>query len=185
MPEAILERVAAGDADAVNDCIATYGGLVWALARRQLRSHADAEDAVQEIFIDVWRHAGRFDPAVASESTFISTIARRRLIDRFRKQRREVDTSALPEEVLMAAPQEDRAEILEEAQRVHEQMQRLRPDERRVLELSSLHGLSHAKIAEVTDLPLGTVKTHARRGMERLKRMLKANSGTPARGGGA
>jgi RNA polymerase sigma-70 factor (ECF subfamily) len=164
--------------------MATYGGLVWSLARRQLRSHADAEDAVQEIFIDVWRNAARFDPAVASESTFIAMIARRRLIDRFRKRSREVDTSALPEELLTADPLEDRAEIVEEAQRVREHMQRLRPDERRVLELSGLHGLSHAKIAEVTDLPLGTVKTHARRGLERLKRMLAASPGTPGRGGG-
>ena len=58
------------------------GGLVWSLARKFLRSHADAEDAVQEIFVDVWRSAARFDPAIASETTFVAMIARRRLIDR-------------------------------------------------------------------------------------------------------
>jgi RNA polymerase sigma-70 factor (ECF subfamily) len=176
MTEAILERVAAGDSAAVNDCMTTYGGLVWSLARRQLGNHSDAEDVVQEIFIDVWRNAGRFNPEVASESTFIATIARRRLIDQYRKRSREPDTKALVEELGVAAPEEkDRAEIADEVERVREQMDRLRPEERRVLELSSLHGMSQAKIAEVTDLPLGTVKTHARRGLERLKGLLKAS----------
>ncbi len=177
MPEAILERVAAGDAAAVSDCMATYGGLVWSLARRQLRSHADAEDVVQEIFIDVWRNAGRFNPDVASESTFIATIARRRLIDQYRKRKRELQAMPLVDELGIAAPPEDdRTEITDEVEHVREQMQRLRPEERRVLELSTFQGLSQAKIAEVTDLPLGTVKTHSRRGLERLKGLLKASA---------
>lgn len=76
MSTTVLERIAAGDPRAVGDCIDEFGGLVWAIARRMTRSRADAEDAVQEIFVDVWRSAGRFDPAQGTAKVFITTIAR-------------------------------------------------------------------------------------------------------------
>ena len=63
----LLQRVAAGEAEAVRECIARYSGLVWSLARQFCASAAEAEDAVQEIFISLWRSAATFDPAVASE----------------------------------------------------------------------------------------------------------------------
>ena len=63
MSDSILERVARGDQQAVRECIDEFGGLVWAIARRMTRSRADAEDAVQEIFVDVWRSAARFNTA--------------------------------------------------------------------------------------------------------------------------
>src|SRR5689334_2870619 len=91
----LLARVAAGDAAAVRECIAQYGGLVWSIARRFELS--DAEDAVQEIFLDLWKSAARFDPSIASEATFIAMIARRRLIDRRRTRRRRPTTEQLPE----------------------------------------------------------------------------------------
>jgi RNA polymerase sigma factor (sigma-70 family) len=87
MSESILERVARGDQQAVRECIDEFGGLVWAIARRMTRSRADAEDAVQEIFVDVWRSAARYDSVQGSEKVFITTIARRRLIDRIRRGR--------------------------------------------------------------------------------------------------
>jgi RNA polymerase sigma-70 factor (ECF subfamily) len=175
--QAILERVAAGDSQAVDDCMTTYRGLVWSLARRHLSNHSDAEDAVQEIFIDIWRNAGRFDPKVASEPTFISMIARRRLIDRHRKRSREIDTATLVEDAPIAAPpEEDHVEKNEEVARVREHMSQLRPEERRILELSTYQGMSQTRIAEVTDLPLGTVKTHARRGLLRLRSLLDVPS---------
>ncbi len=99
MPESdsTLLRIAAGDPDAPRACIARHGALVWALARRESGGcHADAEDLVQEIFIDLWAHAGRFDPAVASEATFVALIARRRLIDRRRRLGRAAAGVPLP-----------------------------------------------------------------------------------------
>ena len=76
----ILNRIAAGDPDAVQECLDQFGGLVWSLARRLTSSESDAEDAVQEIFVEIWRKAERYDPSIASESTFIAMLARRRLI---------------------------------------------------------------------------------------------------------
>ena len=77
-----LQRVADGDGDAIKICIDAYGSIVWSLARRMTTNNEEAEDAVQEIFIDLWKSAERFDPQQGSEVTFVAMIARRRLIDR-------------------------------------------------------------------------------------------------------
>lgn len=71
----ILQRISAGDQDAVAACLDEYGGLVWRLALRYLNSKADAEDATQEIFISIWASAHRFDPAKGSEAAFVATVA--------------------------------------------------------------------------------------------------------------
>jgi RNA polymerase sigma-70 factor (ECF subfamily) len=168
--------VAAGDSAAVEECLQKYGGLVWSLARRFCANHADAEDAVQEIFIEVWRTAGRFDPGVGSEGTYITMIARRRLIDRYRRDTRKPNITSIQEDAVGAGPRHvDQTEISEEAARARRSMQKLRPEERQVLELSINGGLSQSQIAEATNLPLGTVKTHARRGLIRLRELLSAN----------
>jgi len=184
--QTILPRVATGDPAAVEECLRHYGGLVWSLARRFCADHAEAEDAVQEIFIAIWRNAGRFDAGRGSEATYITMIARRRLIDRYRRRSRDLDTTPLEDELVDSSSSQhvEQAEIREEAARAREQMQRLRPEERRVLELSIDHGLSQSEIAEVTEMPLGTVKTHARRGLIRLRELLGADV-RAAKGGGA
>jgi len=172
--QTILQRVAAGEAAAVDECLSQYGGLVWSLARQFNAVHADAEDAVQEVFIDVWRNAARYDAEIASESTFITMIARRRLIDRYRKRKRTIDTTTADEQQVAPAEREpDHVETREEADRARKAIEQLRPEERQVLQLSLDRGMSQSQIAEATSLPLGTVKTHARRGMMRLRRMLE------------
>ena len=77
----LLQQVAAGQSQAVSEVIDAYGGLVWSLARKYFGRSAEAEDAVQDAFIAVWKSAERFDPEVAGESTYIAMIARRRMID--------------------------------------------------------------------------------------------------------
>ncbi|MEJ2601953.1 MAG: sigma-70 family RNA polymerase sigma factor [Gammaproteobacteria bacterium] len=91
----LLERIGNGDQQAVALCVERYSGLVWSLARRFIAIEADAEDAVQEIFVEIWNTAGRFDPSKSAEATYISMIARRRLIDRLRKTSREPDRENL------------------------------------------------------------------------------------------
>jgi RNA polymerase sigma factor (sigma-70 family) len=116
--QTVLERIAAGDPAAVDECIDRYGALVWSLARRHLRQHADADDAVQEIFIEIWRSAARFDPVIASEATFITMISRRRLIDRQRKQSRTITTQSMVEEpAACSQTHEDRVDMEEESER--------------------------------------------------------------------
>ena len=162
----LLWRVAGGDPQAVRDCIAQYGGLVWSVARRF--EGADAEDAVQEVFLDLWKSAARFDPQIASEPAFVAMIARRRLIDRRRTRRRRPTTETITAEPAVgdAAP-----DACAEASQAARALQRLRPEQRQVLVLSS-HGMSHGEIAEQTGMPLGTVKAHARRGLLSIRAAL-------------
>lgn len=196
--ETLLERVSRGDSGAVRQIIDQYGGLVYSLARRMTRNEQEAEDAAQDIFLDVWRSASRFDPSLGAEVTFIATIARRRLIDRARQSGRHSAGTTLavePEQpgAERAAERVDRADEIERAQAA---IEALNPEQQRVLRLSIYHGLSHERISEATGLPLGTVKTHARRGLIRLRELMgvskfdgnldgQSNMSAPRAGGGA
>lgn len=177
LSESLLQRIAAGDSDAVRACIDQYRGLVWSLARRLCHSHADAEEAVQEVFISVWENADRFDPTVASETTFVSMLARRRLIDRRRRQQRRPDhDSPISERDVTLADQRLEpadSQTADEAARAIVAMQKLRPEQREVLELSILRGHKYEQIATAIGIPVGTVKTHARRGLIRLRKLLE------------
>jgi RNA polymerase sigma-70 factor (ECF subfamily) len=169
----LLHRVASGDSAAVRECIDRYGGLVWSLARRYSGGTAEAEDAVQEIFLDLWRSAARFDPAVSSETTFVAMIARRRLVDQRRRNKRAPQTESLadtptPAELGAAARVEDSAE----ASLAAAALAQLRPEQRLILVLATCHGLTHEEIAKTVHMPLGTVKAHARRGLLRVRELL-------------
>ena len=98
----LLVRVAAREADAFDACINQYGNLIWALAKRFSPCQTDAEDAVQDIFLEVWRKAEKFDPVRSCESTFITMIARRKLIDRHRKLGRSLETTSIGNELEQA-----------------------------------------------------------------------------------
>lgn len=173
MTQAILNRIAAGDPDAVQDCLKAYGGLVWSLARRMLRNSDDAEDAVQEIFLDVWKNAGRFDPTQSSETTFVAMIARRRLIDRIRFSARRISADALEDVLAEPVDRSDKTmQTTLEASDAVKALNALRPEQRQVLQLSIVQGLSHQEIADTTGMPLGTVKTHARRGILQAREFL-------------
>lgn len=172
MSESILNKVVVGAPGAVEECLNRYGALVWSLALRQSPTRADAEDAVQEIFIDLWHSAARFDARVASEVTFVAMIARRRLIDRRSKLDRTIDASPLAAAVdPPAAAAQDPVAFREEAAQARDRLQQLKPDERKVIELAIDRGLSSSQIAEELAMPLGTVKTNARRGMIRLREL--------------
>jgi RNA polymerase sigma-70 factor, ECF subfamily len=157
-----------------------YGGLVWAIARKMLRNTEDAEDAVQEIFVDVWKNAGRFDEAKASEATFIAMIARRRLIDRIRHSARRISADSLDDVLLEPFTRADKdVQTAIEAQQAAEAMRNLRPEQQQVLRLSIIQGMSHQEISDAMGLPLGTVKTHARRGLMQVREHLGLGSDLP------
>ncbi len=176
--ENVLNRIASGDPLAVQDCLNSYGGLVWSLARRMLPDVNDAEDAVQEIFIEIWKNAERFDETKSSETTFIAMIARRRLIDRLRKHKRQPISDSL-DDMLHEPAGKDGSEVYAtvEAERAAAAMNTLRPEQKQVLQLSVVEGFSHGEISEALKMPLGTVKTHARRGLSLVRETLAAESG--------
>jgi RNA polymerase sigma-70 factor (ECF subfamily) len=167
----------------VAECLDRFGGLVWSLARKLIRNAADAEDAVQEVFIELWKNASRYDASVASETTFVTMIARRRMIDRLRRQGRRVNGDALDvDDIPVGTDASDKCalESSEEASRATKALQQLRPEQRNVLNLAVCEGWSHQLIADRLNMPLGTVKTHVRRGLMRVRELLEAQGQTGA-----
>jgi RNA polymerase sigma factor (sigma-70 family) len=168
----LLPRIAQGDSEAVQDFISRYKGLLWWLTR-QMAAERDAEDAVQEIFVDLWSNAGRYDPSRSSEAAFVAMVGRRRLIDRQRKfGRRPLETSLDALEVDLPGFGTSSVEAVAEASLAGDAIRELDAKERQVLAMSVYHGFSHSEIAHHTRLPLGTVKTYVRRGLSRVREAL-------------
>jgi RNA polymerase sigma-70 factor (ECF subfamily) len=169
----LLERIAEGDKSAVADFIDRYGGLVWSLARRFTSTESDAEDAVQDIFLDLWKSCKSYRPELASETTFTAMIARRRLIDRQRRRRLPLEASdALDSLASRAISAVAAVEDSEEAERAAELLQSLPAEQCQAIKLAVYDGLSHTQIADVTGLSLGTVKSHIRRGFIKLREQI-------------
>ncbi|MEQ1894454.1 MAG: sigma-70 family RNA polymerase sigma factor [Planctomycetota bacterium] len=167
----LLERVARGDPAAVTLLVERYTPLVWTLARRQLGNEA-AEDVVQEVFLALWRDAGRYDPGLSSEASFITTVARRRVIDQRRRHGRAPRTEELGEELGERVDELEAVDLSDEARLAEEALGGLAQAQRDVLRLALVDGLTHVEIAARLALPLGTVKSHARRGLERVRASL-------------
>jgi RNA polymerase sigma factor (sigma-70 family) len=174
--QSLLERIAAGEAAAVKECMDAYGNLVWALARRMSASAADAEDATQEIFLEIWKSAARYDAGVASEAVFITTIARRRLIDRLRARKRRPVTEEFDEERSHPGDSGDRGALAAEASIASRALAQLGDAQREILLLGIVEGLTHSEIATATGKPLGTVKTQMRRGLIKIRELLGADT---------
>ena len=170
----LLERIARGDGAAVQPLLDRYGPLLWSMAKKQL-DPTTAEDAVQAVFVKLWKNADRFDPEKGSETTFVTVIARRTFIDQRRRlgARPETDTlesmdEELSEERDVSAP----LETADEARVALNAIEKLAPTQRGLLRMSIVEGKTHREIAALTSLPLGTVKSHLRRGLERVRALL-------------
>ncbi|MFN0133481.1 MAG: sigma-70 family RNA polymerase sigma factor [Phycisphaerales bacterium] len=170
MSPSLLQRVAAGDDAAVRETIDRYGPLVWSLARRHLGASHEAEEVVQDIFVQLWQVASRFNSELGSEPTFVAMIARRRLIDRARSRARRPKEEVIGEAA--APPSADRLTDADDAAQAARALASLSGEQQRVIRLSVHHGLSHEEIATATGMPLGTVKTHIRRGLMRVRELL-------------
>ena len=151
--------------------------LVWSLVRKSIRDHAQAEDAVQEIFIAIWRAAAKYDPDISSEAVFLTTIARRRLIDRFRSRMSRPELENV-DEILLAEPDRGLSEIelADEARVATKALHRLKPQQRKLIEMWVVGGMTHTEIATATETPLGTVKSQIRRGLQRVREIIGASS---------
>ena len=189
----ILQRIASKDTDAIGACLDEYGDLVWRLASRYLdRESGDVEDAVQEVFVEVWLSAGKFDPAKGTEAAYIATIAHRRLTDYQRRLsvRRRVSRPASSFEKALevdrgagdrpsagaGGAKEDRSTVALEAMRA------LPDEERHTLWLWLYRGLTHREISEATDAPIGTIKSRLRRGILRIGEALGRDATGRGRG---
>lgn len=176
---ALLARIASGDEAAVSSCVAEYGSLLWSLARRWSTDTADAEDAVQDIFFDLWKSAARFDPARANERSFVVMVARRRLIDRLRRRSRQIDAMSWPDDFDVADQAADASDRISDALDAETLLAGLTPVQRQLLERHLLDGKTHDEIALESAMPLGTVKSHIRRGLLKARALLAGRLSGP------
>jgi RNA polymerase sigma-70 factor (ECF subfamily) len=166
----ILQRIAGDDESAVTDCLDTYGKLIWALARRFSGTREDAEDAVQEIFIDIWKYAARFDVAKSPEGAFVTLIARRRLIDRLRKSKAQPPASLFESALANRASDADKKlQMYVEMKYAVDALDKLSAHEKQIMQMTIYGGMTHSEIAKTTGLPLGTVKSQLRRGFKKMR----------------
>ena len=172
--ESILAQVARREPQSLNHCIERYGNLIWSIAKRYSPSQADAEDAVQEIFLELWQKADRFNPSLSAESTFVTMIARRRLIDRFRKQSRSVEASGVENDFNEQPDLSSTAsaELIDEAAKATRCLDALVINQRDILRKSIHEGKSHSQISTELQIPLGSVKSFARRGLIQLRQCM-------------
>ena len=172
----ILARIAAGENGSFELLIEKYGNLVWSIGKKFLYRQSDVEDAVQEVFIAIWKSADKFDANKAKEITFVSMIARRRFIDHLRKISKHKNLESIDDD--NSGHQLYKESILNEStdlQLVKNAIQSLDIDDQELLNLSVYQGYSHSEISKLLNIPLGTVKTRIRRNLIKLKEIFENN----------
>ena len=167
--DSILKLIAKGEDRAFNLLIEKYGNLVWSIGRKFLYKESDVEDAVQEVFIAIWKAAEKFDPTKASEVTFISMIARRRFIDYLRKVSKHRNLQSIDEDNGQELFKESILNESTDLQLIKDAIGTLAIEDQELLNLSVYQGYSHSEIAKLLNIPLGTVKTRIRRNLIKLK----------------
>jgi RNA polymerase sigma-70 factor, ECF subfamily len=174
----LLSAIADGDRQAVRALYERYSRILLGLLLRILGDRSEAEDVLQEVFLQIWKKAGDFDERRGRALHWLATIARNRALDRRStlESRRRLAGSATP-----SAPEEesldpaDEANTAEEAHHLHRALAELPEAQRKVLLLAYFDGLSQSEIADRLGAPLGTVKSHARIGLARLRDFLRGS----------
>ena len=167
--DSILKLIAKGEDRAFNLLIEKYGNLVWSIGRKFLYKESDVEDAVQEVFIAIWKAAEKFDHTKASEVTFISMIARRRFIDYLRKVSKHRKLQSIDEDNGQELFKESILNESTDLQLIKDAIGTLEIEDQELLKLSIYQGYSHSEISKLLNIPLGTVKTRIRRNLIKLK----------------
>jgi len=176
-PIALLQQMASGDREAFRRFYDRYASLAFTFALRLLGSRSDAEDLVQEVFLQVWRQAQSYSSERGSPEAWLITMTRSRAIDKLRANRRRETSPLSPDEATYVergpsvVPPTQTSEAKLTVQGV---LVKLPEMQRIVLELAYFDGLTQSEIADHLGEPLGTVKTRMRAGLERLRGFLEA-----------
>lgn len=173
----LMGRVARGDRDAFASLFERHAPLVLGVLARMLGRRDEAEEVLQEAFLQAWDRAGSYDPKRATPRGWLLLISRSRAIDRIRsRQARARREKAVSAEDAWRAEVEPvgtgQLEANERAERVSRALTVLPDDQRRCIELAFFEGLSHSQIASALDQPLGTVKSRILLGMRKLRDQL-------------
>ena len=166
-----------GEPEALGAFYDRHARLVYSTCLRLVRSPEVAEEVVLDVFHEFWRRVAQYDPAQASPRTFILMLARSRSIDRLRMLRARHHGAAHPLPELADGdsvnPPLDDVARHEDQRRVLAALQQLSACQREAIECAFFEGLTHAQVASRLNRPLGTVKTHIREGLKRLRDLLK------------
>lgn len=171
---ALMQRIAANEPEAVSELYDRFASLVYRLAFQAMPTRADAEDAVQEVFVRLWRTADRYDPKRAALVTWVMLISRRHLVDRLRRTKTRVRAMALDEkqsEPLRAEPNAAGGgmDMQERFGELMDRISRLPELQRTVVTRAYLGGQTLRQIGEELDTPIGTVKSALSRALVRLR----------------
>jgi RNA polymerase sigma-70 factor (ECF subfamily) len=166
----IVQRLVARDQSALSDLYQQFSGMVYSVAMRVVQNTVLAEEVTQDAFLKVWDQPENWDPNRGRLVSWLLAITRYTAIDRLRREQRrplqnavELDDTRLGQRGLVDDPQ------WQEGRELRTLMERLPPEQIEVIELAFFQGLSHSEMAEYLDLPLGTVKTRVRLGLQKLK----------------
>jgi RNA polymerase sigma factor (sigma-70 family) len=168
--DGLAARFAAGDESALREAYDRYGRAVFHLATTTLSSRDDAEDVTQTTFVAAWLGRETYDPARGSLLGWLLGIARRKVVDRLRALAREQRVAETVRHLPVTPPSAAGPDQVVDRLVMADELARLPTDQRRMLELAFYDDLTHQQIAQATGVPLGTVKSHIRRGMESLRR---------------
>ena len=173
-PEALLVRVGAGDRVAFAELFRTFGPRIKGFALQRLGDPSAAEGLTQDVLLTIWRKADRYDPTRANATTWMFTIARNRLIDRVRRRGRAEPDPDDPQWIPAAPPAADQVvQADQQSEQVRQALEALPATQREVLVLTFYEARSYPEIAEQLQVALGTVKSRARLGFERLRSLLE------------
>jgi RNA polymerase sigma-70 factor (ECF subfamily) len=175
---ALLRRIGARDRDAFAQFYDKYSTLLFSIASKILSDAAEAEDVLQETFLQIWEKAGNFDPNLGRPLAWAVTLVRNRAIDRIRSSQRRnlLAEEAGVEFALASRPSESANEVVhgqEKAKLIHSAMVDLPTEQRRAIELAFFAGLTQNEISEKLKEPLGTIKARIRRGLVKLRGQLE------------
>ncbi len=167
-----MQRVARGDEAAFDVLFQRYSSALYGIIRGVLRDPAQSEEVTQEVLLEAWRTAPRFDPGKGSPRAWLVTMARRRAIDRVRSAQSASDREQRAAAQSGAREFDEVAEAVElrlEQQQVHQCLTGLTALQREAVELAFYRGFTHREVSSILTVPLGTVKTRLRDGLIRLR----------------
>ncbi len=176
----LVQLLAAGSPEAIEMLYDRYGRLAFSLANRVVSDASVAEDVVQEAFLAVWRNSDSYRPDRGSVRTWLCTIVHNRALDRLRgksgRARRDLSLEVLPVDRSDGEQDGVWRTVAEEMERdrVRRAVETLSPDQRQAIELAYYSGYSQSEIAELTKVPLGTIKGRTRLALTKLRHSLEA-----------
>lgn len=174
---ALLARIAGQDQTALADLYDRYGRILLGIAYRMLGSREEAEEVVADVFWQVWRAAGSYDPSRSRVDSWLFLITRSRSLDRLRALKRKARHLSASAAVIQD-PLDPQVKMLQQEQgdQIQQVLQQMPPDQSQVIQLAYFSGLTQAEIAAQLQIPVGTVKTRIRLALAKLRHVFNPSN---------